>query len=89
MRLLPPQLLEKNCVVVMKQCSCKLGRCPAAATLVPLMQRRFWLILWDKSVQVAGRFVGENHGRHGKNRRPIDLSISVFIVANFEVASML
>lgn len=29
----------KSCVVVVKQYSCKLGRCSAAATLVPLMQR--------------------------------------------------
>lgn len=47
--LLPPQLLKKTCVMVVKQCSYKLGRCFAPVALVPLMWRLFWLILWDGS----------------------------------------
>lgn len=39
-------------------------------------------------MQVTVRFVGENHGRHGKRRRSIYLSNSVLIVANSEVGKM-
>lgn len=82
-------LPEKIGVMVVKQCYYKLGRCSTPVAPVPLLWRWFWLILWDRPVQVAGKFVGENHSRHGKRRWPISSCISMLLImANFEVAKM-